>query len=157
VMAWRRDKGLTQEALAGRAHLTRAYVSRLEGGGIDPSLSSLRRIAEALRMGVGRLLEEAPRPKRLSREALDQLARAALEPGAKDARSLPAARILAQLIQERRRALGLYAPRKRRLHRQRVGAGTHAARWLRASLGENQWQALLKRIDKLASLRAASL
>jgi transcriptional regulator with XRE-family HTH domain len=154
LMAWRREKGLTQEALARRANLSRPYLSRLEAGHADPALSSLRRIAMALDLRLGQLLEETPEQKRLSRPELDQLARAALRPGTKTARSMPAARILASMIKERRKALGLYNERKARSMGERSGQGRHAARWLRAALGEGQWQALLRRIDKLSSWHA---
>jgi transcriptional regulator with XRE-family HTH domain len=154
LMAWRRQKGLTQDALAQRANLTRPYLSRIESGLVDPALSSLRSLASALDVRLGQLLDETPEQKQLSREELDQLARAALRPGTKTTQSSPAARALTQLIKERRRSLGLYRERQTRSIRKPSGQGKHAARWMRAALGEVQWQALLRRIDKLASLHA---
>lgn len=44
----RSEKGLSQEALALQAEVDRTYVSQLERGIANPSLSILSRIAEAL-------------------------------------------------------------------------------------------------------------
>lgn len=48
---------LTQESLAKRAGISREYLARLEGGRQDPSLSTLRVLAKALKVTVGELLE----------------------------------------------------------------------------------------------------
>ena len=53
----RKRKGLTQEELAAKAGLSRGYVSRLEMGLHDPPLSRVRKLAKALRVKVGRLVE----------------------------------------------------------------------------------------------------
>jgi transcriptional regulator with XRE-family HTH domain len=53
----RESRGLTQEALAQRAGISRAYLARLEMGRHDPHLSRLRKLAKALGVKVGRLLE----------------------------------------------------------------------------------------------------
>jgi transcriptional regulator with XRE-family HTH domain len=53
----REQKGLTQEGLAKKAGVSRAYLSRLEMGRHDPPLSRLRKLATALGVKVGRLLE----------------------------------------------------------------------------------------------------
>ena len=53
----REEKGLTQEALAKRVPVSRAYLSRLEMGMHDPPLSKVQAIAKALNVKVGRLLE----------------------------------------------------------------------------------------------------
>ena len=47
---------MTQEALAIKADVSRAYLSRLEMGRHDPPLSLLRRLAKALRVPVAELL-----------------------------------------------------------------------------------------------------
>ena len=151
LMAWRRHLGLTQSQLALKSRLTRPYLSRLEKGKIDPTLSSLRRLSAALGVKLSQLIEDTPPSRHLGREELDHLARGALRPGSKTARMNPAVRVLARLIHERRKALGLYIPKKKSLRRSAKQSVPHAARWLRASLGESQWAALLRRIDKLAS------
>jgi hypothetical protein len=85
---------------------------------------------------------------------MDALARAAIHPGKKNAQQSAQSRVLTRLIKERRKALGLYVPRQPQPTTTTRCEGTHAARWLRASLGEEQWRALLSRIDKHASLEA---
>ncbi len=44
----RRERGLTQGALAERAGVTQAAVARVEVGDAEPKLSTLARISEAL-------------------------------------------------------------------------------------------------------------
>ncbi len=48
---------MTQAELAKRAGLTRGYIARLETGRHDPALSTLEKLAKALRVSVARLLE----------------------------------------------------------------------------------------------------
>jgi transcriptional regulator with XRE-family HTH domain len=53
----RERAGLTQEAVAKRAGVSRAYLARLEMGRHDPPLSRLRKLAKALGVPVAALLE----------------------------------------------------------------------------------------------------
>lgn len=53
----RADRGLTQAALAQRAGVTLSYVGRLEIGMHDPQLSTLRKLAKALKVPVADLLK----------------------------------------------------------------------------------------------------
>ena len=53
----RMKKGLTQDALAKKVGVTRAYLARLEMGRHDPPLSRLRKLAKALGVPVTELLE----------------------------------------------------------------------------------------------------
>jgi transcriptional regulator with XRE-family HTH domain len=153
IMAWRRRRGLTQARLAASAGLSRPYLSRLEKASADPALSTVRRLAVALGIGVGQLIEELPPEKLLNRDEMDRLARGALRPGTAEAQSQPGVRILALINRERRRALGLYVSRRKRISKTRTAGpmAVNASRWLRASLGEQQWSAVLRRIDKLAA------
>jgi transcriptional regulator with XRE-family HTH domain len=48
---------MTQEALARKANVSLAYVSRLEIGMHDPKLSTLQKIANALGVPVSELLQ----------------------------------------------------------------------------------------------------
>jgi transcriptional regulator with XRE-family HTH domain len=57
IRAERERQGLTQAQLARRARLSRVYVARLETRRQDPRISVVVRIAKALRVKVGRLLE----------------------------------------------------------------------------------------------------
>jgi DNA-binding XRE family transcriptional regulator len=61
VRAWRQQRGLTQKQLAFAAHLPRTYISRIENGRILPGLSTLERVAGALHVGLGALLDRRGR------------------------------------------------------------------------------------------------
>ena len=52
-------RGLTQDQLAVTAGLSRTFMTRLELGQHDPSLSTLVRVAKALRVSVTELLGES--------------------------------------------------------------------------------------------------
>jgi transcriptional regulator with XRE-family HTH domain len=53
----RQGRGLSQEALAKKARITREYVNKLEAGRYDPTVGTLTRLAKALGVPVGELLE----------------------------------------------------------------------------------------------------
>jgi predicted transcriptional regulator len=53
----RKKRGMTQEALARSAEVSLPYIGRLETGHYDPKLSTLRKLAKALRVPVGKLVE----------------------------------------------------------------------------------------------------
>jgi transcriptional regulator with XRE-family HTH domain len=53
----RESRGMTQETLAKKAGVSRAYLSRLEMGRHDPPLSRLRKFAKALNVGVAELVQ----------------------------------------------------------------------------------------------------
>lgn len=57
VRSWRQMRGLTQKQLASAASLPRTYISRIENGRILPGLSTLERVAGALRIGLPALLD----------------------------------------------------------------------------------------------------
>jgi len=48
---------MTQEALAKKAGVSRAYLARLEMGRHDPPLSRLQKLAKALGVGLAKLVE----------------------------------------------------------------------------------------------------
>ena len=54
----REAKGLSQDALARKASITREYVNKLEAGRYDPTVGVLKRLAKALGVRVTQLLEE---------------------------------------------------------------------------------------------------
>ena len=56
VKQTRERRGMTQETLAKKAGVSRAYLSRLEMGRHDPPLSRLRKLAKALGVPVTELL-----------------------------------------------------------------------------------------------------
>jgi predicted transcriptional regulator len=53
----RAQRGMTQEQLAAKAGISRPYLARLETARQDPTLSTLEKLAKALRLKVGRMLE----------------------------------------------------------------------------------------------------
>jgi transcriptional regulator with XRE-family HTH domain len=53
----RAERGWSQDTLAAKAGLARAYIARLEIGRHDPSLSTLAKLAKALKVTVGELVE----------------------------------------------------------------------------------------------------
>jgi transcriptional regulator with XRE-family HTH domain len=55
----RTRRGLTQEQLAVKAGLVRIYVTKLEQGEHDPTLTMLVRLAKALRVSASELLGES--------------------------------------------------------------------------------------------------
>lgn len=154
LIAWRVHRNLSQAGLAETAGLTRAYVSRVESGQADPSLSVLMKLASALQISVGTLLEELPKTPEPTPDELDTLARAVYHPGKEAVRHRPHVRTLARLYQDRRAALGLYRPRKLpNTSSKNRRAGHQTVRKLRATLGEKTWAALLRRIDKHAAFQ----
>lgn len=57
VRALRTASGISQEELAFRANMKRSYLSDLERGTRNPSVRALGRLAEALSVSPGSLLE----------------------------------------------------------------------------------------------------
>ncbi len=54
----REEKGLSQQALAKKAKVTDAYIAMLETGvRKNPTIDTLKRLAKALKVKVGDLLE----------------------------------------------------------------------------------------------------
>ena len=62
----RAKKKLSQRALAERAKMSQTYLCNVEMGKADPSLSTLKRLAQALGVTVSELVQE-PRPPRARR------------------------------------------------------------------------------------------
>ena len=76
---WRQARGLTQAELASRAGVSRPNLSMIEQEARDLTVGTLKRLAEALQVRPGVLVDGIP-PKplasqRLSRESLDRIAR----------------------------------------------------------------------------------
>ena len=53
----REQRGLSQEALAAKAGISRTYLARLETARQDPRLSTLEKLAKALRVKVHDLVK----------------------------------------------------------------------------------------------------
>jgi transcriptional regulator with XRE-family HTH domain len=52
----RAERGITQAVLARQAGVTLSYIGRLETGRHDPRLSTLTKLAKALKVRVGELV-----------------------------------------------------------------------------------------------------
>ena len=57
IKEWRAKRGLSQRDLADVSGVSREYIARIELGQHDPTLSTLEKLAKALGVKVGRLLE----------------------------------------------------------------------------------------------------
>jgi transcriptional regulator with XRE-family HTH domain len=64
VKALRAERGLSQEELAFESRLHRTYISGVERGIRNPTVTVVRKIADALKVPASRLLDEVPRTKR---------------------------------------------------------------------------------------------
>ncbi len=53
----RAARGMTQEELAHKTGLARVHIARLETGEHEPTLTTLKKLAKALKVKLGRLLE----------------------------------------------------------------------------------------------------
>ena len=60
IQALRREKGWSQEELAHQSGLHRTYVSGVERGIRNPTLTVLEKIAEGLCVSIGALTDRAP-------------------------------------------------------------------------------------------------
>ena len=57
IKALRERQKISQEELAARAGVSRGYLARLETGRHDPTITTLEKLAKALRVRVERLLK----------------------------------------------------------------------------------------------------
>ncbi len=64
LRAIREGKGVSLRALKTKSGVAVATLARIEAGGYDPRLSTLRRLARALRVTVAELIGEAKPTKR---------------------------------------------------------------------------------------------
>jgi transcriptional regulator with XRE-family HTH domain len=53
----RKERGMSQEELASRASISRTYLARLETARQVPTLSTLEKLAKALKVPVEKLLK----------------------------------------------------------------------------------------------------
>jgi transcriptional regulator with XRE-family HTH domain len=53
----RAARGMSQDALAKKADITREYVNKLEAGRYDPTVSVVQRLAKALKVTVAELVQ----------------------------------------------------------------------------------------------------
>lgn len=53
----RKRQKISQEKLAARSGISRGYLARLETGRHDPTITTLEKLAKALKVPVGKLLK----------------------------------------------------------------------------------------------------
>ena len=142
---WRRERGLSQAALAAAAGLPRPNLSDLERGRRDLTLTTLRALAAALKISPGTLADGVPPRAQaapdLSRAALERVAEGAATGRAPhDPAEREAARSLRLLLQSRRDAA-------RHRHPRRSGARAAHEAWirLRARYGADAVKSLIDR------------
>ena len=79
ITLWRFEKGLTQAGLAQRSGVPRPNLSLIEQGARDVTVSTVRRLADALGIRAGILVDGIPPSdyptRRWTREELDRIAR----------------------------------------------------------------------------------
>jgi transcriptional regulator with XRE-family HTH domain len=54
---WRAERGMSQETLGFEAELHRTYISDVERGNRNPSIGAIEKIAKALGVSCGQLLD----------------------------------------------------------------------------------------------------
>lgn len=69
VRSLRVERRMSLKLLAERAQVSESFISQIERGVANPSVASLKRIAEGLGLSVGQLFEGAPSAGRLVRAA----------------------------------------------------------------------------------------
>jgi transcriptional regulator with XRE-family HTH domain len=57
IKEWRAKRGLSQRALGDESGVSREYIARIELGQHDPTVSTLVKLAKALGVKPGRLLD----------------------------------------------------------------------------------------------------
>jgi len=139
---WRRTRALTQADLAQKAGIPQPNVCALEADRLDPKLSTIRRLAVALDVLPGRLLDESPRALTWDRHRIDAFVRQALSnPARAPAEESRMAWALHHIAKGRLEASGRFKSRRR-------GTGERAMKQLKADLGAPLWNAVLRRLDK---------
>jgi transcriptional regulator with XRE-family HTH domain len=158
IQRWRVEKGLTQQELALRSGIARPNLCLIEQDARDLTLSTLRKIAQALEIKASLLVDgvspESLTLKKWSRESLDRIARYLV------ARSREQ-RIPLKLIPEEKVAAEKIFPLVRQILQsrsessgkslQRRGLRLEKENWrsLKASFGDAEIQNLLSRIHKI--------
>ena len=132
VRLWRLHRGLTQEALAQRARISRPNLSVIEAGRREVSLTILRALAAALGVRPGILVDGVPPgpahegPSTLSRETLERIADAvAFDRAVTEPNERATVEALRMLLGHRTRAA------RRQVGRPRTGRRGTLAAWAR--------------------------
>lgn len=149
IYLWRAVKGITQGELARDSGVSRPNLSAIEQGGRDLTVQTLRRIAAALRVSAGTLVDGVgPKPKfapvNLNRYSLDRVAR------------LAAGHWVRATGRERKIAFGLASVMKSKTRRaavkqKRLRTGRSESKTLlrlKSELGPELLKHLIRRVEK---------
>lgn len=149
LKSWRVARGLSQAALAERAGIFRPNLIDLESGKRDCTLKTLERLARALEISPGRLLDSLPEaPAHLNRHQVDALARGLLKPETPLSPELePLRELIGPLVFPILRAAGIEDPAKAKSRKRNMPL-------LRGKLDQQTLDQIVRRVSKLA---AASL
>jgi transcriptional regulator with XRE-family HTH domain len=155
VMAWRLERGLTQNDLARQARLSRPNLSAIERGAREVTLKTVRSLASALGIKPG-ILADGEGPSIHvdgSRESLERIADAVVRgKRLEDAHEMALAVHVGNLVRSQLQAHGIAVPHARRIGR----SGVHA--WLRtAHFPPNVIRSLLKRVREKATMTQEAL
>ena len=134
---------MTQQGLSAKTGIPQPNLAALEAGRLDPKLSTLRRIAVALELSPGKLVDERPPSSGWNRHRIDALVRSA-----------------ATLGRRGRRGRGRWGEGLRIVAASRLAAagqsvslrgrtGERLIKQLQADLGPRAWAAVVRRLDKL--------
>ena len=148
VLSWRIQQGLTQDALARRAGITRPNLSAIEQGKREVSLKTLRALAAGLDVRPGILADGIPPgaapggPRLVSRDTLERIADAVAFHRQARPDERPAVDALRTLLAPRMRAA------RGRLGRPRTSRRAALAAWVKLTglYGRPAIQALADRV-----------
>jgi len=149
VGGWRRARGLSQDALAARAGLSQAAVCEIERGRRDVSLRTVFRLAGALGITPGTLLDADPPWAPLDRQATDRVARAVVT-GSRDLPP-PLRRLADACAAAMRPTLEACGVPGKSLARRRGLRATHAAE---LRYGRDAVRLVMQRVDRHAAATA---
>jgi transcriptional regulator with XRE-family HTH domain len=151
LKSWRMSRGLSQAALAEQAGMFRPNLVDLESGKRDCTLKTLERLALALSISPGRLLDSFPeKPAELGRHQVDALAKGILNPESPLTLELERLReLITPIVFPILRAIGVLDGSSMKGSRTRKHAPL-----LRSKLDPKVLEQIIRRVSKLA---AASL
>ncbi|MCG3177188.1 MAG: hypothetical protein MOGMAGMI_02156 [Candidatus Omnitrophica bacterium] len=150
LLLWRNERKLTQAKLAALTGISRPNLSAIEQGSRDVTVRTLRRLAQALGVRPGQLVDgEGPEPTYTidtsDRQAMDRVAR------------LAAGERLSASAQEKKTALALSSLMKsktgwkglKRIRRGTARSESEMLRRLKSELGPETLAHLIRRVDKV--------
>ncbi|WP_425622501.1 helix-turn-helix domain-containing protein [Brevibacillus borstelensis] len=79
IKRFRKLRGLTQEKLAEKANMSRSYLADVERDRYNPSVDTLKAIAEALNVGVDDLLESSDEHDKSVTKAMQEFGKTELK------------------------------------------------------------------------------